>query len=50
MERDDIQTWRKWDFVVNVILITLVLFMLARVAWGLDTHDINGGNIGITNV
>ena len=33
MERHDIQTWRKWDMVVNVLLIAAALFTLARVAW-----------------
>ena len=33
MERNDIQTWRKWDLIVNMLLIAAALFTLARVAW-----------------
>lgn len=33
MERHDIQIWRKWDLIVNVLLIAAALFTLARVAW-----------------
>jgi hypothetical protein len=40
MERNEIHTWRKWELVVNVLLIAMVLFTVARVAWGLDTQDI----------
>lgn len=32
--------WRKWESVVNVLLIAVALLTLARVAWGLDTQDI----------
>ena len=34
MERNDIHAWQKWDLVVNVLLIAVVLLALARVAWG----------------
>lgn len=33
MERHDIETWRKWDLVVNLLLIAAALVTLARVAW-----------------
>jgi hypothetical protein len=33
MERNDIQTWRKLNLVVNVLLIAVALLTLARVAW-----------------
>lgn len=36
VERNDIEIWRKWNLVVNVLLIGLLLFGLARLAWGLD--------------
>jgi hypothetical protein len=39
MERDEIHSWRKWDLVVNALLIAVVLFTFARVAWGFDTQD-----------
>lgn len=40
MERNEIHRWRKWESVVNVLLIAIALLTLARVAWGLDTQDI----------
>jgi formylglycine-generating enzyme required for sulfatase activity len=33
-------SWRKWDWIVNTVLVAAALFALARVAWGLDTQDI----------
>ena len=39
MECNDLQTWRKWEVVVNVLLIAVALFTLARVAWGSDSED-----------
>jgi iron(II)-dependent oxidoreductase len=40
MDKQDRQSWRKLDWVVNTLLIAAALFTLARVAWGLDTQDI----------
>ncbi len=40
MERNEMHRWRKWESVVNVLLIAVALLTLARVAWGLDTQDI----------
>ena len=34
MERDELLSWRKWDVVVNVLLIGVTLLTLASVAWG----------------
>jgi hypothetical protein len=39
MERDELHSWRKWDLVVNALLIGVTLMTLASVAWGLDTRD-----------
>jgi hypothetical protein len=32
MQRNDI-AFRKWDLLVNVLLIAAVLFMLVRITW-----------------
>ncbi len=34
MERDEMHSWRKWDLVVNALLIGVTLMTLASVAWG----------------
>ena len=33
-------SFRKWDRIVNTLLIAAAVFALTRVAWGLDTQDI----------
>jgi hypothetical protein len=33
MERDELDRWRVWDFIVNVLLIGVTLLTLASVAW-----------------
>lgn len=40
MERNEMHRWRKWESVVNVLLIAVALLTLVRVARGLDTQDI----------
>jgi sulfatase modifying factor 1 len=40
VERNEMHRWRKWESVVNVLLIAVALLTLVRVAWGLDTQDI----------
>ena len=40
MERKEVDNLRRWNAIVNAILIAAALFTLARVAWGLDTQDI----------
>ncbi len=40
MERKDAEHFRKWDWVINAILVTAALLVMAKVAWGLDTQDI----------
>jgi hypothetical protein len=38
VEGKDMQSFRKWDRIVNTLLIAAALFaLLTRVAWGLDT-------------
>jgi len=33
-------SFRKWDWIVNTLLIAATFFALSRVAWGLDTQNI----------
>ena len=40
MEGQDVQSWGKWDWLANMLLIAVALLALSRVAWGLDTQDI----------
>lgn len=40
MEKHGMQSWRKLDWTINALLIGGALFVLARMAWGLDTQDI----------
>ena len=40
MERKETQTWRKWDWAINAVLVTVALLIMARMAWGLDIQDI----------
>ncbi|BFU94874.1 MAG: conserved protein of unknown function [Nitrospira sp.] len=40
MERNDMYNLKNRDRIINALLITIALFTLARVAWGLDTQDI----------
>jgi formylglycine-generating enzyme len=40
MERKEVETLRKWEWGVNAVLVIAALFIMARVAWGLDTQDI----------
>lgn len=40
MERKETETWRKWDWAINAVLVTAVLFIMAPMAWGLDIQDI----------
>ena len=40
MEGKEVENFRRWEWVVNAILITAALLIMARVAWGLDTQDI----------
>lgn len=40
MERNDTHIWRRWNVVLNALLIVAALVIMARVAWGLDTQDI----------
>ncbi|MCC2643918.1 MAG: hypothetical protein K0S45_4331 [Nitrospira sp.] len=37
MENNEIKKWRKWEVVVNVLLIAVALLTLAKAAWGLQT-------------
>ena len=39
-EGNEMHRWRKWESVVNILLIAVALLTLARAAWGLDTQDI----------
>ena len=40
MERKEVENMRRWNAIVNAILIAAALFTLARMAWGLDSQDI----------
>lgn len=40
MERNEVQTLRKLELVVNGLLIAVALLTMVGVAWGLDTQDI----------
>lgn len=40
MERNEVQTLRKLELVVNGLLIAVALLTIVGVAWGLDTQDI----------
>ena len=40
MERKEAESFRKWEWVVNTVLVTMALLVMAKVAWGLDTQDI----------
>ena len=40
MERKEVETFRKWEWVINAVLIAAALLVMAKVAWGLDTQDI----------
>jgi iron(II)-dependent oxidoreductase len=40
MERKEAEHFRKWEWVINVVLVTAALLVMAKVAWGLDTQDI----------
>jgi hypothetical protein len=40
MENNEIKKWRKWEVVVNVLVIAVALLTLAKAAWGLQTQDI----------
>ncbi len=40
MERKEVETFRKWDWVINAVLVAAALLVMAKVAWGLDTQDI----------
>jgi hypothetical protein len=34
MESKGAETYRKWDWVINAILVTTVLLIMAQMAWG----------------
>ena len=40
MERNEVQTLRKLELVVNGLLIAVALLTIVGVAWGRDTQDI----------
>ena len=40
MERKEVETLKKWEWVINAVLVTAALLVMAKVAWGLDTQDI----------
>ena len=40
MERNEVQTLRKLELVVNGLLIAVALLTIVGVAWGLDAQDI----------
>ncbi len=40
MEHKETQVWRRWNLMLNAVLVIVALVIVARVAWGLDTQDI----------
>lgn len=40
MERKEAEHYRRWERVINAVLVIAALLVMARMAWGLDTQDI----------
>jgi formylglycine-generating enzyme len=40
VKEKELQTFRKWEWGVNAVLVIAALLIMARMAWGLDTQDI----------
>ena len=40
MERKEVESFRKWEWGINAVIVLAALLIMARMAWGLDTQDI----------
>jgi formylglycine-generating enzyme len=40
VKEEELRRYRKWEWVINAVLVIVALLIMARMAWGLDTQDI----------
>jgi len=40
VQRKELQRWRRWNKMLNALLVIALCLIVARVAWGLDTQNI----------